>query len=88
MQKFVLNVEKWKGSLDQPAIEVTVEVKPKEEAHKFSQVFTYEQAGGCTVFGARSNLGKYHQKYKKLPEVGDKVKVATNNEGFAKLKLD
>jgi len=78
----------WKGDLDQTAIEVEIETKFKERSFKLSKMFTYTEEDGKTVFGTNSNLGKYNSYYGKLPEVGDKVKLLSNKDGFFRLLIE
>jgi len=88
VKELVRELENWKGDPNSPAIELDVEVKHEEKSFSFNQLFTYNDVGGQTQYSPRSNLGKYKNKYGKLPEVGDQVKALTNSEGFLKLKLD
>ena len=88
VKDFVKNLEKWDGAPDQPAINLTIEVKVGEEIKKFQQIFTYRLEDEKTVYAKSSNLGKYKLKYSKLPETGDQCKVITNSDGFGKVKLD
>lgn len=78
----------WKGSIENPAINVVMEVTAGDDKVKVSQMFTYNDDNGTTTFAPGSNLGKYKRKYDKVPEVGDKVKVLTNSEGFGRIKLE
>lgn len=85
----VSSIENWKGDVNNPAINVAVEIKTGEETKTIHQMFTFKKGeNGKTLFTTGSNLSKYKSKYGKLPEAGDQVKVATNNEGFGKVKLD
>lgn len=84
VKDFVLNTEKWQGSTSQPAINVTVKVGDQT----FAQLFTYNEENGKTLYTKNSNIGKYKVKYGNLPKSGDRVKVATNAEGFGRIKLD
>jgi hypothetical protein len=88
VKEIVGNVENWKGDINSPAIEVSIEVKHNNNSFTFNRLFTYTDDNGITKYSPRSNLGKYKKKYGKLPEVGDKVKAVTNSEGFLRLKLD
>lgn len=87
VKDFVHDTSKWQGSVDQPAINIQVEVN-NTNGLTFEQLFTYNNEGSSTTFAPNSNLGKYKKKYNKLPEVGDNIKVATNSDGFGKIKLD
>jgi hypothetical protein len=78
----------WKGSVDEPCIKITMEVKEGEKALQCEKLFTYNTDGAHTLFSKKSNLGKFSLKYGKLPEVGDRVKCITNSEGYLNLKLD
>ena len=80
--------DKWKGDLESNAINVTIEVVVQGSSYKINQVFTYLDVAGTTTYSSQSNLGKYKAKYGKLPELGDKVRLISNKEGFLKLKLD
>ena len=80
--------KKWQGDIESRAIECNLEVKSGEEMVKITQLFTYTEEDGKTVYNPKSNLGKFKTKYKKLPEHGDQVKVITNSDGFGKIKLD
>ena len=85
---FLANTQKWKGELTQPCINVAVEVTIEDKMFKVDQLFTYEDDNGKTVFAPNSNMGKFSKKYGKLPQAGMNVRIATNNEGFGKIKLD
>ena len=82
------SIKTWSGSVDSPAIDLTIEVMVDNKSIKLSQLFTYISEDGKTKYTPKSNLGKYKTKYSKLPEVGDQVKIATNGDGFGKVKLD
>ena len=88
VSKFVKDTSKWQGDVNQEAIELQIEVVHNDIKYPMNQLFTYNEENGKTVFSQKSNLGKYKAKYSKLPEVGDQVKLMTNNEGFLKLKLE
>ena len=88
VSEIVTNLENWKGDPNSPCIEVAMEVTHKEKKFEFTQIFTYEEEDGKTVYSPRSNLGKYKAKYGKLPESADQIKAMTNKDGFLKLKLD
>ena len=80
----------WKGDLESPAINIDVEIlvgEPKTSV-KIHQMFSYFDKDGKTGYTANSNLGKYVAKYKKMPELGDQVKVITDSSGFGKIKLN
>ena len=87
VKDFIQNTEKWKDK-EQPAIEVCVEVMVDGKAEIHKQVFTYNQDDKGMVYGTKSNLGKFKAKYETLPKVSTKVKVVTNSDGFATIKLD
>ena len=87
VKNFVGNLDKWKNP-EQAAIEITTEVKNEDKTIQTRQVFTYVENNGVTEYPPKSNLGKFKEKYKKLPEAGDQVKIITNNDGFGKIKLD
>ena len=73
---------------DSPCINVVVESKLDTRNFKIEQIFTYiKSAGDTTLFTSDSNLGKYYKSYGKLPEVGDKVKMMSNSEGFFKIMV-
>lgn len=78
----------WKGNLDYKAINVIIEVVHEKQSVKIEKIFTYSLEDGKTCYSDLSNLGKYKAKYDKMPEVGDQVKVITNDRGFGKIKLD
>jgi len=88
VKDFVQNTEKWKDK-EQPAIELTVDIKTDDEIVKHNQVFTYEAGeDGKTLYGAKSNLGKFEKKYGSLPKVGLAVKIVTDDSGFGTIKLE
>jgi tRNA U54 and U55 pseudouridine synthase Pus10 len=88
VKDFVQNLDKWKNK-EQPAIEVTVEIKVEEESVQHHQVFTYSNGlNGETEYGKTSNLGKFKRKYESLPKVAQMVKISTNKDGFGTIKLD
>jgi len=43
---------------------------------------------GKTVYSSNSNLGKYNNYYRKLPEAGDQVRCLTNKDGFFRLLIE
>ena len=88
VKEFVKDTTNWKGDINQPAINITMEVTANDKKVDLDQLFTYTEKDGKTAYTPRSNLGKYKKKYNKLPEPGDKVKISTNSEGFGKIKLD
>jgi len=88
VKDFVKNTDKWQGDIKGPAINVVLEVKNGEEKIEMSQVFTYTEENGTTIYTPKSNLGKYVKKYGGLPVVGQKVKIITNSDGFGKVKLE
>lgn len=75
----------------QTVIELEIEI-PCEKVEKghlvIHKVLPYETVDGVMEYGSKSNLGKYKAKYKKLPELGDQVKISANKEGFGKLILE
>ncbi len=78
----------WKGNINQPAINVTVEVMHNNNSVKLGQIFTYIDNDGITEYPMNSNIGKFKLKYGGLPTLGKQVKVTTNDKGFGKIKLD
>ncbi len=88
VKEFVKNTDGWKGDVNQTAINIGIELKYGEKVMKLSQVFTYDSEEGKTVFSSKSNLGKYKKYYNKLPEVGDKVKLLSNKDGFFRLLIE
>ena len=88
VKNFISADVEWKGDREGRVIDVEYEIKVDEKMVKASQLFTYKEENGCTVYTPKSNLGKYKMKYKKLPEAGDQIKVITNSDGFGKIKLD
>ena len=88
VKDFVQNTEKWKNE-NQPAIELTVELKTEKETVTHNQVFTYEAGeNGETLYGPKSNIGKFAKKYGLLPKVGMMIKVVTDDSGFGSIKLE
>ena len=88
VKDFVKNLDKWKDE-NQPAIEVTVDIKTADDSVKHAQVFTYEAGeDGKTLYGAKSNLGKFAKKYGSLPKVALPVKIITDDSGFGTIKLE
>jgi hypothetical protein len=80
----------WKGDIESSAINVEVELmvgEPKTSI-KIHQMFSYFDKEGKTGYTSNSNLGKYVAKYKKMPEIGDQVKIITDSSGFGKIKLN
>jgi len=89
VEDFVKNTDKWQGDTKQKAINVTVDVDIGTDSKpQISQLFTYLEEGGKTVYSPKSNLGKYHKKYGKLPEVKDQIQVITDSDGFGKIKIE
>lgn len=84
---FVQNLENWKGDPNRSAINLIVEVRHGETSFKVSKLFNYEDKE-VTEYTSNSNLGKYKKYYNKLPQVGDRVKVLTNAEGFFRLLIE
>lgn len=79
---------KWKNK-DQSCILVTFECKHNEVSYTDQKLLTYNISDkGATQFGKRSNLGKYHSYYKKVPEVGDQVQMKTNADGYFKVVIE
>ena len=80
----------FEGGVDKPAINVEFEVKNPEtdKLVQGKQMFTYINENGKTLYSSKSNLGKYYKKYDKLPEVGDKIKILTDSNGIAKIKIE
>lgn len=67
-------------------IQVTTETKYKGEPFRDMKLFTYKEGeDSLTQVQSNSNLGKYYSYYNKLPEVGDKVKLMTDGDGFFKI---
>lgn len=77
----------WKGEMEQPAINVTVETNYRGTTYKFEKLFTYRLTEDKTVYTTNSNLGKYHKRYGKLPETGDQITCVTNSEGFWEISM-
>lgn len=88
VKQFVTSLDNWKGSPNQSAINVVVEVLDDGQKVNINQVFTYNEDNGVTVFAPNSNLSRFKKKYNALPEVGSQVKVQTGNDGYGKIKLD
>jgi len=84
---FVENTEEWKGDKNGPAINVKVEYEFKNTKGEILQLFTYKSEEGQTMYTKKSNMGKFVEKYKSAPTVGQKIKLLSNNEGFLKIKL-
>ena len=86
---FVKNLDKWKGDIESPAIELEIEADYGGTTIKLSNLFTYKEGiDGNTEYSSNSNLGKYVRYYKKMPEKGDKVKLLSNSEGFFRLLIE
>ena len=80
--------DKWKGNLEQPAIELEVTIDYESKEFKVKKLFTYDKIKGKMVFSERSNLGKFNKYYKKMPTIGQKVNCLTNSEGFFRLLIE
>jgi len=83
---FVKNFDKWKGDVSQTAINVwfNASVEGKVITHK--RMFTYNVGSdGVTEYNVNSNLARYKKKYGKLPDMGDKVYLQANSDGFLEL---
>jgi len=89
----------WKGNLDSPCIEVSVDVPRDQEKLKnyreysdpiiVPQIFTYEQGeNGEIEYSPNMNLGKFKDKYKELPSIGLPVKISVTKKGFGKINLE
>jgi hypothetical protein len=80
----------WKGDIESSAINVEIEILVGESktSIKIHQMFSYFEKDGKTGYASSSNLGKYFAKYKKMPEIGDQVKIITDSNGFGKIKLN
>ena len=85
---FVKNLENWKGDINNPAINVHIEIMHNNEKYDLQKLFNYKDEGIRTVFSSNSNLGKYKRYYGKLPEAGDQVKCLTNKDGFFRLLIE
>jgi len=84
----VNDLSKWTDQ-EKTAISCTFEVKIKNTAYKFDELFCYNlNDDGTTVYGSRSKIGKYADKYGGVPRVGDKVKAVTNAKGYLSIKLE
>jgi hypothetical protein len=91
VKDFIKNPESWTGDIENPAIDLQIEVTVpgKEEKATMTQLYTYKVGeGNVTEYHVKSNLGKFKLKYTRLPEPGLGVKVTTNSDGFGKVKLD
>lgn len=79
----------WQGDREGCAIDLTIEVKiPEQDSVVVNNLFTYFVEDGKTVYTPKSNLGKYHEKYGKLPEKGDQIKVYSTDKGYGKVKIE
>lgn len=85
---FVENTENWKGDVNQPAIEVHIETKYNEQVYTVKKLFNYRWEEQKVKYTENSNLGKYKKYYGKLPQVGDRVRLLTNKEGFWRILLE
>jgi len=80
---------KWEGDLNSNAILVKVEVKLEDDkSETFEQMFTYIDENGETLYTVNSNMGKFNKKYETTPMLQQKVKVITDSNGFAKIKIE
>jgi hypothetical protein len=79
-------IKKFKN-VDGTAIQLTIEGKNEGVPVRFDCIITYNLVDGKIVLKQTSNLGKYKKIYNKLPEVGDKVKILSNAQGYFKLYL-
>lgn len=74
---------------DATAIQVTAECLYNGDKFTDSRIFPYrENSQGQTVYSERSNLGKFAAYYRRLPQVGDRVQLKTNSDGFFKLVIE
>jgi len=80
--------DNWKDSLDNSAIKVSVECLHEGIKYQDEKIFTYEDVGGTTKFGANSNLGKFHSYYKKAPKSGEQIQMKTNAKGYFRLVIE
>lgn len=87
IKDFVENTEKFKN-IDQSCINVTAECVFEGQKQTDSKIFTYIDVEGKMKVQEKSNLGKFLKYYKKLPEVGDKVQMKTNAEGFFRIVFE
>ena len=72
----------FKGDPLQTAIEVVAKLNYGGQEFSVRKVFNYREVDGKVAVSSLSGLGKYKKLYGKLPEVGDKVKVFANAQGF------
>jgi len=71
------------GSFENPdATQVLIGIKTVD-GREFDELFTAPE--DITKISAISNLGKYHELYKKFPAVKDNVEVMADSKGFWKL---
>jgi len=89
IKNLIKNSTGWKNA-DSEAIEITVEIcQENKDPVQINQIFSFKSGeDGQTLITEGSNLDKYHEKYKKLPEVRDQLKVYSTGQGFGKVKLD
>jgi hypothetical protein len=81
-------ISKWNNP-DQMAIEVASECQFNGEVFRDTKILPYRNdEQGNTVYGERSNLGKFSKYYKKLPQINDQIQMKTNSEGFFKLVIE
>jgi len=81
----------WQGDINSPGIRLTIEInigEKEKEIVSIQQMYTYINEDGMTKYTPKSNLGKFKLKYGKLPELGDQVKVITNENGYGKVKIE
>lgn len=72
---------------DSKAINLIVEVMMGDQRKLINQFYTYIDDDGITKYTSNSNLGKYVSKYDKAPEVGDQVKVISDERGYGSVKI-
>jgi len=79
--------DKWEGNKENKAINTVIEIIYKNDTLRFEKIFTYREEEGITKYNEKSNLGRYHKKYDKLPEVGDQIMCLTNKEGYLMIDM-
>lgn len=85
IKDFVEDTSKFRDA-EQTVINVTVECTHDGQKQTDSKLFTYIEANGKMKVPAKSNLGKFYKYYEnKMPQVGMKVQMKTNSDGFFKL---
>lgn len=89
VRDFVLpeHVGKWKEP-DSRAINVYVEIKHDGMNYKFDEIITYINEGDKTIYTKKSKLGKFAEKYGKLPVAGLEIKAMLNKKGYLAIKLE